>query len=58
MTDNTECLFRHDTRDIAFALVADDFAIKYKHREDVEHLLAAIKQECSIKADWSGSLFL
>ena len=51
MTDNNECLFRHDTRDNSFALIMNDFAINFKHREGVEHLLAAIEQEDSIEAD-------
>ena len=50
MTDNTECLFRQEFREISFALVVDNFAIKYKHREDVEHLLAAIEKEFSLEA--------
>ena len=56
--DNTGCLFRHETRVIAFALVVNDFVIKYEHRDYVEYLLAAIEQEYSLEADWSGSLFL
>jgi hypothetical protein len=27
---NTSCLFKHTTRDIMFALVVDDFGIRYK----------------------------
>ena len=58
MTPNTECLFRHDTLDIAFALVVDDFAIKYSDRNAAEHLLATIRQEYRVEPDWAGSLFL
>ena len=35
---HTACLFRHHTLDIAFCLVVDDFAIKYKSRAAAEHL--------------------
>ena len=31
---NTPCLFKHETRDIQFVLVVDDFGIKYKNEED------------------------
>ena len=58
MAKRTECLFRHETRDITFTLVVDDFAIMYSDRADVEHLLAAITTEYSVDADWTGSLYL
>mmetsp|Transcript_18995 Transcript_18995/g.31769 ORF Transcript_18995/g.31769 Transcript_18995/m.31769 type:complete len:1018 (-) Transcript_18995:914-3967(-) len=34
---NTPCLIRHETRDITFALVVDDFGIKYTKDEDADH---------------------
>ena len=58
MAKHTECLFQHESRNITFALVVDDFAIKYTNRADVDHLLAAIATEYSIDADWNGSFYL
>ena len=58
MTPTTECLFRHESLNIAFALVVDDFAIKYADRAAAEHLLATIRQEYRVEPDWEGSLFL
>jgi hypothetical protein len=31
---HTPCIFKHETRDIAFVLVVDDFGIKYKNPEE------------------------
>ena len=38
----TPGLFTHKTREIAFSLVVDNFGVKYKKREDAEHLLKTI----------------
>ncbi len=35
--------WKHKTRPICFALVVDDFAVKYVNEEDAEHLINAIK---------------
>jgi hypothetical protein len=55
---NTPCLFRHTSHEVAFTLVVDDFGIKYQRREDVQHLLAAIREEYQVTEDWSGSKYL
>jgi hypothetical protein len=57
-TPNTPCLFRHETRNIAFTLVVDDFGIKYVAREDAEHLLSTLRQLYTITVDWAGSKYL
>jgi hypothetical protein len=54
---NTPALFRHNTRPISFVLVVDDFGIKYKTKEDAEHLLATSSLR-AIKVDWSGSKYV
>ena len=38
----TACLFRHETRDIAFTLIVDDFGIKHKGEGNLSHLLNAL----------------
>ena len=58
LTPTMECLFRRESLNIAFALVVDDFAIKYADRAAADHLLATIRQEYRVEPDWEGSLFL
>lgn len=57
-TPHTPCLFKHQTLPIAFTLVVDDFAIKFKNQSDAEHLLAAIRQEYDVTVDWTGAKYL
>ena len=55
---NTPCLFRHRSRAIAFTLVVDDFGIKYKHKEDAQHLIAALQSLYILKVNWEGDRYL
>jgi hypothetical protein len=57
-TPNTPCLFKHITRPVYFALVVDDFAIKYKGEEHLEHLLTTLKSLYTITVDRAGSKFI
>jgi hypothetical protein len=57
-TPNTPCLITHQTLQIAFTLVVDDFAIKFKNQSDAEHLLAAVRQEYDVTVDWTGAKYL
>ena len=50
----TPRLWKHDTRQIAFLLVVDDFGIKYTDCRDVEHLLNALRDAYKISVDWDG----
>jgi len=45
----TPCLFRHRTRDITFALVVDDFAIKYSSLDDLKYFTACLSELYHIK---------
>ena len=38
----TPGLWHHQTRDIKFVLIVDDFGVKYTNDEDVEHLKEAL----------------
>jgi hypothetical protein len=51
-------LFRHTTRPIAFALVADNFGVKYKRKEDALHLQQCLKSLYEVTTDWTGELYL
>ena len=39
----TTCLFRHVTNGVAFALVVDDFAVKFKDLVSADHLIACLE---------------
>ena len=43
---------------MTFALVVDNFGIKYTHKEDVEMVLNILRQKYeAVSVDWSGKLF-
>ncbi len=54
---HTDGLWKHKTRNITFCLCVDDFGIKYFHKSDVEHLIAALKENYKLSTDWSGKNF-
>jgi hypothetical protein len=45
----TPCLFRHRTRDITFALVVDDFLIRYKDIGDLHHFTTCLSELFHVK---------
>ena len=52
------CIFKHCERNIFFSLVVDDFGVKYKSKEDVEHLLGVLETKYVVKTDWKGSSYV
>jgi hypothetical protein len=50
---HTPCLFKHESRPIAFTLVVDDFGIKYINIADAQHLLTTLRALYEITEDWS-----
>ena len=54
----TPCLFHHKTRPTKFALVVDDFGIKYSSKDDLDHLVNCIGSIWKVKVDLSGKKFL
>ena len=54
---NTPGLWRHETRDITFTLVVDNFGVKYVKKEDLDHLKASIKSTYMLTKDWVGNLY-
>ena len=54
----TEGLFTHETRQIAFILVVDDFAIKYVDKADVGHLLVCLREKYRVKVDWDAQQYI
>jgi len=51
-------LWKHKWRPIMFVLVVDDFGVKYKGKEHVHHLFAALKENYDVTTDWQGELFV
>jgi hypothetical protein len=42
-TLTASCLFQHETLDVTFCLVVDDFGVRYGQQSDADHLIAALK---------------
>jgi hypothetical protein len=47
----------HKTQRISFTLVVDDFGVKYVSREDIDHLIGAIKLTYTLTKDWTGNVY-
>ena len=54
---NTPGLWYHETRDITFMLVVEEFGVKYVDTNVVNHLIASIKANYEITVDWTGNLY-
>ena len=47
----TPGLFKHETRDIVFSLVVDDFGVRCTKKEDAQHLINHLEKEFSCTID-------
>ncbi len=54
---NTPGLWYHDTKNITFTLVVDNFGVKYVDKGDVEHLITSLKANYALTVDWTGNLY-
>ena len=45
------CLFRHSSNGATFALVVDDFGVKYATKAAADHLISVLRQLYEIKID-------
>ena len=54
----TPQLWRHDTNNITFTLVCDDFGVKYTDKGGADHLIQALKKQYDITIDWEGTKYL
>jgi hypothetical protein len=54
----TPGLWKHETRKTTFTLVVNDFGVQYFCKEDADHLINAIKANCPVKVDWTGSKYI
>jgi len=50
-------LWQHDTWDICFTLVIDDFTIHYTNWDDADHLLAALCIHYQVTEDWEAAWY-
>ena len=50
----TTGLWKPKSRDTVFALCVNDFGIKYTTKDNINHLIAALKQSYKISIDWEG----
>lgn len=55
---STPCLFRHHSNGTVFALVVDDFGIKYTTRDGADHLIRTLNLLYDIKIDWVGRTYV
>ena len=55
---DTPCLFRHSSNGTTFALVVDDFGVKYTDKAAAQHLIEALKEIYDIKIDWTGAKYI
>jgi hypothetical protein len=53
----TPSLWTHDTRNIHFTLIVDDFGVKYVGKEHALHLLHALRHLYTVTEDWEGKLY-
>ena len=53
-----EGYFRHETRDISFTLVVDDFLIKYTNQADLDHLTESVRQHYKLKVDTEAKQYV
>ena len=54
----TPMLFRHETRDVTFCLVVDDFGVKYSDNADLDHLVACLSNLYHVKCHRTGTKYL
>ena len=52
------CTFRHQERQTAFTLVVDDFGVKYRSKEDADHLIETLEKLYKVKVNLAGSKYL
>ena len=53
----TPALWAHETRKTMFALVVDDFGIKFVGEEHLQHLIASLKTYYEIDIDYTGKKY-
>ena len=57
-SDTTPGFWKHEWRPISFALVVDDFGVKYVGKENADHLISVLQEDYIIDTDWEGTRFI
>jgi hypothetical protein len=53
----TPRLLKHTTHPILFTLVVNNFGVKYKQQEDIDHLINYVKSKYELSEDWTSGLY-
>jgi hypothetical protein len=48
-------MWKHNTHDIIFTLIIDDFGVKYMKKADAEHLMTTLHELYSVSKDWEDA---
>jgi hypothetical protein len=54
---NTPGLWRHKSQPLTFALIVNNFGVKFVDKADVDHLISSIKKTYTLTEDWTGNLY-
>ena len=57
-SETTPGFWKHQWRPISFALVVDDFGVKYVGEEHAKHLISVLQEHYEIDVDWDGTRFI
>ena len=57
-SETTPGFWKHQWRPISFALVVDDFGVKYVGVEHAKHLISVLQEHYEIDVDWDGTRFI
>ncbi len=55
---HSQSLFRNHDGSVRFALVVDDFAVVWRNKRSMDHLIATLRKLYTLKVDWEGSKYL
>jgi len=58
LAESTPRLLTHETKDIKFTLVVNDFGVYYTNQQDVEELIRLLQDKYTITVDWGGTKYL
>ena len=55
---HTKGLWLHETKDLSFTLVVDDFGCRFSNKRDAEDLVALLEETYPCKCDWTGNRYI
>ena len=58
LVKHTPSLWHHHMSDLMSSLVFNNFVIKYTCKEDADHLLNSLQEDCKITEEWAGEKYL